>query len=128
MVPVLEIDREIRLEHMRPEFVPQVFEAVEKLEPTGSGNPEALFCSRNLRVASARAVGDGQHLKLGLQAGRNSYDAIAFKQGYWLQQLPERIDIAYTFEMNSYMGRNTLQLNVKDIQPAREQGFGGDEE
>jgi hypothetical protein len=30
--------------------------------------------------------------------------------------------------MNSYMGRNTLQLNVKDIQPAREQGFGGDEE
>jgi Single-stranded DNA-specific exonuclease len=118
MVPVLGIDREIRLEHMRPEFVPQVFEAVEKLEPTGSGNPEALFCSRNLRVASARAVGDGQHLKLGLQAGRNSYDAIAFKQGYWLQQLPERIDIAYAFEMNSYMGRNTLQLNVKDI-PAR---------
>lgn len=128
MVPVLEIDREIRLEHMRPEFVPQVFEAVEKLEPTGSGNPEALFCSRNLRVASARAVGDGQHLKLGLQAGRNSYDAIAFKQGYWLQQLPERIDIAYAFEMNSYMGRNTLQLNVKDIQPAREQSFGGEEE
>ena len=87
-----------------------------------------VFCSRNLRVASARAVGDRQHLKLGLQAGRNSYDAIAFKQGYWLQQLPERIDIAYTFEMNSYMGRNTLQLNVKDIQPTREQGFGGDEE
>jgi Single-stranded DNA-specific exonuclease len=105
MVPVLGIDREIQLEHMRPEFVPQVFEAMEKLEPTGRENPEALFCSRGVRVASSRVVGDGQHLKLTLQAGKNSFDAIAFKQGYWLNQLPERIDIAYAFELNSYMGR-----------------------
>jgi len=120
MVPVLGIDREIQLEHMRPEFVPQVFEAMEKLEPTGRENPEALFCSRGVRVASSRVVGDGQHLKLTLQAGKNSFDAIAFKQGYWLNQLPERIDIAYAFELNSYMGRKTLQLNVKDIHPAQD--------
>ena len=120
MVPVLGIDREIQLEHMRPEFVPQVFEAMEKLEPTWRENPEALFCSRGVRVASSRVVGDGQHLKLTLQAGKNSFDAIAFKQGYWLNQLPERIDIAYAFELNSYMGRKTLQLNVKDIHPAQD--------
>ncbi len=120
MVPVLGIDREIRLEHMRPEFVPQVFEAMEKLEPTGRENPEALFCSRGLRLVGARTVGDGQHLKLTLQAGKNAFDAIAFKQGYWLNQLPDSIDIAYTFELNSYMGRKTLQLNVKDIHPAQD--------
>ena len=120
MVPVLGIDREIQLEHMRPEFVPQVFEAMEKLEPTGRENPKALFCSRGVRVASSRVVGDGQHLKLTLQAGKNSFDAIAFKQGYWLNQLPDRIDIAYAFELNSYMGRKTLQLNVKDIHPAQD--------
>ncbi|MEL7645284.1 MAG: single-stranded-DNA-specific exonuclease RecJ [Anaerolineaceae bacterium] len=119
LVPVLGIDREIRLEHLRPEFVPQVFEAMEKLEPTGRENPEALFCSRGLLVVNARTVGDGQHLKLTLQAGRNSFDAIAFKQGYWLDQLSDNIDIAYAFELNSYMGRNTLQLNVKDIHPAQ---------
>ena len=119
LVPVLGIDREIRLEHLRPEFIPQVFEAMEKLEPTGRENTEALFCSRDLRVVNARTVGDGQHLKLTLQAGRNSFDAIAFKQGYWLDQLSDNIDIAYAFELNSYMGRNTLQLNVKDIHPAQ---------
>ncbi len=120
LVPVLGIDREIRLEHLRDEFIPQVFEAMEKLEPTGRENPEALFCSRGCRVGSARVVGDGQHLKLSLQAGKHYFDAIAFKQGYWLNQLPERIDIAYVFELNSYMGRNTLQLNIKDIHPSQE--------
>jgi len=120
LVPVLEIDREIRLEHLRDEFIPQVFEAMAKLEPTGRGNPEALFCSRGCRVAAARVVGDGQHLKLTLQAGKRTFDAIAFRHGYWLDQLPERVDIAYVFDVNNYMGRSTLQLNIKDIHPAEE--------
>jgi len=64
--------------------------------------------------------GDGQHLKLTLQAGKRTFDAIAFRQGYWLDQLPERVDIAYVFDVNNYMGRSTLQLNIKDIHPAEE--------
>jgi single-stranded-DNA-specific exonuclease len=70
-------------------------------------------------VRHARVVGmEGKHLKLTLQAGGSIYDAIAFQQGHWLADLPERIDIAYRFEENSYMGRVTTQLNVRDIRVA----------
>ncbi len=115
LAPVLGIDREIALEKIRSEHVPGILEDVDQLEPTGRENPEAVFCSRNLRVVRARAVGDGQHLKLTLRAGSSDYDAIAFRQGHWLENMPDMVDIAYTFEVNSYMGRQTLQLNIKDI-------------
>lgn len=118
LAPVLGIDREIFLDKLRAEHVPGIMEDVSLLEPTGRGNPEALFCSRNLQVKQARAVGDGQHLKLTLRAGTKDYDGIAFRQGYWLEEMPNLVDIAYAFDINNYMGRQTLQLNIKDIKPS----------
>ncbi|MFZ3071302.1 MAG: DHHA1 domain-containing protein, partial [Anaerolineaceae bacterium] len=117
LVPALGIDREIFLDKLRAEHVPGILDDVRKLEPTGRGNPDAVFCSRNCQVVQAKGVGDGQHLKLVLRSAKNEYDGIAFKQGYWLEHLPEYVDIAYAFEINSYMGRQTLQLNIKDIKP-----------
>jgi single-stranded-DNA-specific exonuclease len=47
------------------------------------------------------------------------WDAIAFRQGDWFGQLAHRIDLAYTLEVNEFNGERRLQLNVKDIRPAR---------
>ena len=118
LTPVLHIDYEIALEKLQPEHFPGILEAVEQLEPTGASNPSALFCSRNCRVVRANAVGKGEHLKLVLRAGNNQLDAIAFRQGSLLENLPDFVDIAYTFEINEFNGRSTMQLNVRDIQPA----------
>ena len=97
---MLEIDREIRLEHMRPEFVRQLFEAVEKLEPTGSGIPKRYSAAGTCAWQARGRSEMRRHLK-GLQAGRNSMrDCV--QAGLLDAALPERIDIAYTFEMNSY--------------------------
>ena len=52
---------------------------------------------------------------------RRVVDAIAFRLGAWAGQLPRRIDLAYTVEVNEYNGERRLQLNVKDIRPAAEQ-------
>ena len=50
--------------------------------------------------------------------GKIDFDAIAFRQGYWQDQLPPYIDLMYTFEINEYNGFESLQLNVRDIKPA----------
>jgi single-stranded-DNA-specific exonuclease len=119
LLPELVIDRKIKLDMLEPKFIPGILEDLHKLEPTGRGNPEPVFASRNVTVRHARLVGrEGKHLKLTLQAGPNIYDAIAFRQGYWKEDMPERIDIAYRFEVNEFNGRSTLQLNVKDIKAA----------
>ena len=116
--PALHIDYEISLEKLQGDHFPGILEAVEQLEPTGASNPSALFCSRNCQVLRAYTVGKGEHLKLVLGAGSNQMDAIAFRQGALLGNLPEFVDVAYTFEINEYNGRSTIQLNIRDIQPA----------
>jgi single-stranded-DNA-specific exonuclease len=90
------------------------------LEPTGYGNPEAVFVSRNIKVRLARTVGsEGKHLKLTLEDERGvSLDAIGFRLGHLKDDLPSRVDLMYRFEANEYNGRRTLQLNLKDLKPA----------
>lgn len=119
LLPVLDIDREILLDKLENRHIPGILEDLQQLEPTGRGNPEPIFASRGVNVRQARAVGrDSTHLKLTLQAGANTFDGIAFKQGYWAGELPDVVDIAYRFEVNEYMGRSSLQLNIRDIKPA----------
>lgn len=90
------------------------------LEPTGYGNPEAVFVSRNIKVRAARTVGsEGKHLKLTLEDERGtSVDAIGFRLGHLKQDLPPYIDVLYRFEANEFNGRTSLQLNLKDLKPA----------
>jgi single-stranded-DNA-specific exonuclease len=90
------------------------------LEPTGYGNPEAAFVSRNIKVKAARTVGaDGKHLKLTVEDERGaSVDAIGFRLGHLKENLPPKIDVLYRFETNEFNGRRTLQLNLKDLKAA----------
>ena len=90
------------------------------LEPTGYGNPEAVFVSRDVKVKAARTVGaDGKHLKLALEDERGlTVDSIGFRLGHLKSDLPPRVDILYRFEANEYNGRTSLQLNLKDVKPA----------
>ena len=80
------------------------------------------FVTRGLKVVRYKTVGnEKQHLRLTVTDGRLSYDGIAFRQGAWAEHMPERVDLLYSFEKNSYMGRESLQLNVKDIKNSGEE-------
>ena len=90
------------------------------LEPTGYGNPEAVFVSRNIKVKAARTVGtEGKHLKLTLEDERGtSVDAIGFRMSHLRPEPGSYVDALYRFEANEFNGRRTLQLNLKDLKPA----------
>jgi single-stranded-DNA-specific exonuclease len=90
------------------------------LEPTGYGNPEAVFVSRNIKVRAARTVGsEGKHLKLTVEDEHGAaVDAIGFRLGHLKPDLPPYIDVLYRFEANEFNGRRTPQLNLKDLKPA----------
>jgi single-stranded-DNA-specific exonuclease len=115
LIHTLHADIELDLSDLQPDLL----DDLEDLQPTGYGNPQATFVSRDLKVTSQRAVGkDGAHLKMSVTNGHVTFDAIAFRQGNWFKNLPERVDLLYTFEKNEYNGWTTLQLNVRDIKPA----------
>jgi single-stranded-DNA-specific exonuclease len=95
-----------------------LFHQLEYFQPTGYGNPEAVFVSRGVRIVNKRTVGaDGKHLKLVVTNDRITFDAIGFSLGPLLSQLPPQIDIIYRFETNEFNGRQSFQLNLKDVKP-----------
>ena len=111
--PTLTADAEIPLTEVRPDLL----DALKYLEPTGYGNPDAVFVSRQVKVRHARIVGaDGKHLKMYLEDESGmTHDAIGFRLGHLEPELPEYIDIMYTYEINEYNGRINYQLNLKDV-------------
>lgn len=111
--PTLTADAEIPLTEVRPDLL----NALKYLEPTGYGNPDAIFVSREVKVRRARTVGaDAKHLKLFLEDEQGmSHDAIGFRLGHLQPELPERVDIMFSYEINEYKGRVNYQLNLKDV-------------
>jgi single-stranded-DNA-specific exonuclease len=115
LVPVLNVDASVPLREMTWEL----WEGLRALRPFGQENPEPVFVSQDVQVRHYRAVGaDHAHLKLFLSDGRAVWDGIAFRQGEWVDRLPERIDIAYHLQLNEWKGEKRLQLNVQDIRPS----------
>jgi single-stranded-DNA-specific exonuclease len=111
----LTADMEINLEDLPK----NVLEELRQLEPTGQANPEARFITRNVYPKDVRRMGkDMSHLKFKVPFHGGWQEAIAWRQGEWGDHLPEVIDIFYSIEANTYNGRATTQLNVRDIKPS----------
>lgn len=111
--PTLMADTEVSLTQIRPDLI----KLLSYLEPTGYGNRDAAFIARNVKVKTSRTVGaEGKHLKLVLE-DENFYthDCIGFRLGEWAKNMPPRVDILFTYEVNEYNGRTGYQLNLKDL-------------
>jgi single-stranded-DNA-specific exonuclease len=115
LVPTLVADVELPLS----DVTPTILHLQSQIEPTGNGNREVRFVSRNLKVTQYKKIGkDQSHLRLTLTDGRITYDAVAFKQAEWADSMPGKIDILFSLEENVWMGKRSLQLNILDIQPS----------
>ncbi len=73
--------------------------------------------TRDLRVGRKSRMGhEKNHLRMTVMNENGLViDAVAFRMGDWADDMPERIDILYYFELNEYNGRVSFQLNVRDI-------------
>ena len=116
LLPTLHIDMEISMRQLSLELAQEL----EVLEPTGEANGKPVFMTPKMRVLDARTVGNGDaHLKLKLATdGEPPIDAIGFRLGDWVHDMPLVIDAAYHLEVNEWQGRRNLQLNLQDIRPA----------
>lgn len=93
-------------------------EELARLEPFGQGNEKPVFAQKNVRILSLRVFGKNRNvIKLRLCGEEGTQrDALLFADGdTLLQEKGERecFDILYYPEIDSYMGRNTLQLVLK---------------
>lgn len=111
--PILKIDAEVRLYELSEDL----FHELRRLEPTGANNPAPLLMARRLKVVHKRTLGkENAHLKLNLADHNCEMEAIAFRMGHLLEQIGDRVDVAFRLDVNEWNGVRRLQLVVEDLQ------------
>lgn len=96
----------------------ELYEQIEALKPFGYGNPTPVFVMNSVQVLNKKLLGkDKSHVKLLVTQNGRQIDCIAFSaaERYTWVQAGMEIDIAGTISLNSYMGRDSLQLQIKDM-------------
>ena len=119
LIPSLFIDMDINLGAIDHKSV----EDIAGLEPFGEGNPEPVFCSRNLRLAQPLRVLKGEHIKFQVTDGNKTFEAIGFGMAkdsdieLALKKNSE-FDMAYSVSLNTWHGISTIQLKIEDVKPS----------
>lgn len=111
MTPQLMIDA-----YLTPEEIGfETTEMIASLEPYGMGNPAPVFAVRGARIAERRILKE-RHLKLKLNLEGASFDAIGFNMS-GIQMGDGPIDVAFSLDVNTWNGKKSVQLKVRDIRP-----------
>ena len=114
--PSLRLDAEVALGQVTLDSLAEL----EKLRPTGQGNPAVQLCVR--RVAQARTLlrmgKTQQHMKFWVTDGKTTHEAVWWNAGQG--KLPVgRFDLAFAPSINEFAGRRTVQLKVLDWREAK---------
>jgi len=113
LLPSLEIDMELFLSDLNQEIITEF----ERLEPFGTGNPEPLFYTRNLKVRGQPQVLSRNTLKFWVTDGRITSQVIGFGMASFKDSLTnaDSFDLVYTPKIDDWHGRASVLLEGKDI-------------
>jgi single-stranded-DNA-specific exonuclease len=112
-IPRLKVDMEVELGGISFALLKEM----DLLSPFGVANPEPVLTSRGIDVTAPKIVGRG-HLKMRARQGQVSVDTIGFQMGDTYRQFTtgeQRVDMAYTPELNLWNGTYGVQLRLRDL-------------
>lgn len=92
------------------------------LEPYGRENPGPIFAFHRAEIISAGAMGKDQaHLRLSLSHGGAKYKGISWNAGALAPSFypKERATIAFAPKLNSFQGRESVDLLITAVEPER---------
>lgn len=114
LCPKLRIEGEIRFS----EIDQRMLNILKFMAPFGPQNMRPVFLSQKLQVVGTPSIVGNNHLKFKVRQDGIVLDAIGFNLGdliYRIEPGASNLDLTYAIEENSYLGRKSLQLRVKDL-------------
>jgi single-stranded-DNA-specific exonuclease len=118
LVPEIRVDLEVNIDGIN-ERLESLF---RHFEPFGIGNPAPVLLARNVTLAAPPRVVGKDGLKLVLDTGTGSLEAL----GWGLApRAPEfhagsKVDVAFRLERDEYRGESYLQARIADVRAACE--------
>jgi single-stranded-DNA-specific exonuclease len=111
----LRLDGEVGLDEITLERLAEL----DRLRPTGQGNPNVQFCARQLahQRPLQRIGADKQHVKMWVTDGACTHEAVWWGAGKG--SLPVgKFDLAFAPQINQFNGKRAVQLKVLDWRTA----------
>ena len=112
--PTLKIEVNITLDRITDKF----FKIVEEMAPFGPSNMRPIFAMNNVQIYGTPRIINEKHLKFAItqEGSDQKIDVFAYN---WAQHLKLIHDgpfaLAFTIEMQEYMGQRYIQLIAKDF-------------
>ena len=93
---------------------------LKSLEPFGEENQEPIIMYENVEINGIRTLSENKHLKLSLKKNDKIIDAIGFNLGELAEKykIGDTIDIIGNIEINSFNGKDLIQIRLIDIRKA----------
>ncbi|MCC5611830.1 single-stranded-DNA-specific exonuclease RecJ, partial [Nostoc sp. CHAB 5834] len=107
---VIEVDGSLDNGDITQETVAQI-----RCQVWGQAFPEPLFYD-TFKVLESRALSEGKHLKLKLEKGGKTFEAIKFRHSDGPP--PPLVNAVYKLDINTYKGVSSLQLMIEHLEPA----------
>ena len=111
--PTLDIDMVVSPEDVNY----QIIDEIEKLQPFGAKNPPPVFALTKLKLSQYKMMGqNANHLKMFVQGESSQvFECVKWNYPDFNVPLNSVLDIAFYPKINSFNGRTTIQLDIKDI-------------
>jgi single-stranded-DNA-specific exonuclease len=116
-IPKISIDYELDFDDISDALIDEI----ESLKPFGSGNPEPLFMSRNVKVVSSKIVGKNHRRMLLKQASESvgkTYNAIHFNIDPSIPFKEHFDQIAFRLRWNLWNEKKSAQLIIEEVKPS----------
>lgn len=115
LIPEIKLDASLDLSQIDFPF----YKDIALLEPFGAENPVPSFQSKSVKVKDLKHMGkEKNHLRFRVVQGNGQIGVIAFNFASLFESLDivnEVFDIAYELHLNSWNGREKLELRLLDI-------------
>ena len=113
LVPEIRVDLEVEINGLDG----RIESLFRHFEPFGIGNPTPVLLARNVTIARPPRVVGQDGLKLVLDTGTGSLDAIGWGLADRAAEFPPGtiVDIAFRLERDDYRGESYLQARIADV-------------
>ena len=114
LVPSIFLDGIIQLADINQRFM----DFMKKLGPYGPGNMRPKFGLMNVKVVGdPKVIGNGAHIRFQVKQNQSSIPVVGFGLAEYYQELilGQPVDIAGVVETNVWKGKESIQLNARDI-------------
>ena len=116
LVPEIRVDLEVSIDGLDG----RIESLFRHFEPFGIGNPTPVLLARNVTIARPPRVIGQDGLKIVLDTGTGSLDAIGWGLAGRVAEFEPgaKVDVAFRLERDDYRGESYLQARIADIRPS----------